>query len=88
MPVNNLGKQVTGILSNPGAVASAIAGGGIGLAGGAIMAGQQSEEMGASLSQQALSTVGGGVKTGVVGTAVGYGSGVALTAAKTILRKK
>lgn len=88
MAVNNLGKQVTSMLTNPGVVASAIAGGGIGVVGGAIMAGQQAEEMGAPLSQQASATFRGGIGSGLTGAAIGYGGSIALTAAKAVLGKK
>lgn len=88
MAVNNLGKQVTGMLKDPGVVASAIAGGGIGLVGGAMMAGQRSEEMGGTLSQQAGATFRGGISSGLTGAAIGYGGSIVLTAAKAVLGKK
>lgn len=88
MSMQNLGRQAAGILTSPKVVAAAIAGGGIGLVGGAMISGQQAEEAGAPLSQQALSTLSGGASAGLTGTAIGFGGSVALTAAKQILRKK
>ena len=88
MAVKNFGQQITGVLTGPGAIASAIAGGSIGLAGGAMLAGQRAEESGLPLSQQATSTLGGGLKGTITGAAVGYGGSVALSAAAAILRKK
>lgn len=88
MAVENLGKQAFGIFVNPGTIASAIAGGSIGIAGGAMIKGQQSEEAGNPLSQQALSTLGGGLVGGLGGAGIAYGGAVALSAAKHLIRKK
>lgn len=88
MSLNNIGKQAAGLLTSPKAVASAIAGGGIGLVGGAMIAGQRAEEAGAPLSQQTTATLGGGFRTAVTGAAIGYGGTVALSAAKKVLGKK
>jgi hypothetical protein len=86
--MQNLGRQAVGILTSPKVVATAIAGGGVGLVGGAMVAGQQAEEAGAPLSRQATATLGGGFRTAVTGAAIGYGGSVALTAAKKVLGKK
>lgn len=88
MALKNLGKQAVGVLTDHKVVASAIAGGGIGLVGGSLMAGQRAEEAGYSLSQQATATLGGGLRSAVGGAAIGYGGSAALIAAKKVLGKK
>lgn len=88
MNANQIGKQISGIVGSPGVVAATIAGGGIGLVGGAMIAGQQAEEAGSPLSQQATASFRGGVSAGMTGTAIGFGGSVALSAAKSILGKK
>lgn len=85
---NNIGNQVLGVLAHPNVLASAIAGGSIGTLSGALLNGQRAEEMGLPLSQQVTATLGGGLRTGLKGAAIGYGGSAALTVAKSLLGKK
>ena len=72
---------------DPAIIAASIAGGGIGLAGGAMVKGQRLEEQGASEFDQFTKPLGTGITTGLIGAGVGAGvSGTAL-ALRKVLRK-
>lgn len=73
---------------SPLLVASTIAGGGFGVATGFLTADQREEEQGAAVSQQLKSSLGTGVRDGVIGAGIGMGvSGTAL-ALHSIFKKR
>ena len=71
----------------PGVIAAMIAGGGIGMATGAMTKGETSEERGDSGLQQTGQFLYGGVTGGIVGTGIGVGIGGTASALKHILGK-
>ena len=71
----------------PGIIAATIAGGGVGLATGAMTRGERSEERGDSGFQQTGQFLYGGVIGGGIGAGVGIGIGGTASALKHILRK-
>ena len=71
----------------PGIIAATIAGGGIGLATGAMTRGERSEERGDSGLQQTGQFLYGGIAGGIVGAGIGVGVGGTASALKHILRK-
>ena len=71
----------------PGIIAATIAGGGIGLATGAMTRGERSEERGDSGLQQTGQFLYGGITGEIVGAGIGVGVGGTASALKHILRK-
>ena len=74
-------------MNHPGIIAATIAGGGIGLATGAMTKGERSEERGDSESQQAGQFLYCGITGGIVGAGIGVGVGGTASALKHILGK-
>lgn len=62
--------------------------GAVGYVGGALYGGQVQEEYGASLSQQALGSLKGGVVPGAIGFGVGAGGYAVTRAMKEIFKKQ
>ena len=74
-------------MNHPGIIAATIAGGGIGLAIGAMTKSERSEENGDSSLQQTGQFLYGGITGGIVGTGIGVGIGGTASALKHILGK-
>lgn len=74
-------------MNHSGIIAATIAGGGIGLATGAMTKGERSKERGDSSLQQTGQFLYGGVTGGIVGTGIGIGIGGTASALKHILGK-
>lgn len=74
-------------MNHLGIIAATIAGGGIGLATGAMTRGERSEERGDSGLQQTGQFLYGGITGGIVGTSIGIGIGGTASALKHILGK-
>ena len=68
-------------------IAAGIAGGSIGTGIGFLTKGEELEEQGATYWQQFTGAIGGGIKTGIGGTAIGVGSAGTIMALKKILGK-
>lgn len=75
------------IKQHSGIIAATIAGGGIGMATGAMTRGERSEEHGDSGLQQTGQFIYGGITGGIVGTGIGVGIGGTASALKHILGK-
>ena len=74
-------------MNHPGIIAATIAGGGIGLATGAMARGERSEEGGDSGLQQTGQFLYGGITNGIIGAGIGAGIGGTASALKHILGK-
>ena len=74
-------------MNHPGIIAATIAGGGIGMAAGAMTRGERSEERGDSGLQQTGQFLYGGITSGIIGTGIGAGIGGTASVLKHILRK-
>ena len=74
-------------MNHPGIIAATIAGSGIGLATGAMIRGERSEEHGDSGLQQTGQFLYGGITGGIIGTGIGAGIGGTASVLKYILGK-
>lgn len=72
---------------NPGIIAATIAGSGVGLATGAMIKGERSENQGDSGLQQTGQFLYGGITGGVIGGGIGVGIGGTAFALKKVLGK-
>lgn len=72
---------------SPMIIAGTIAGGGIGMAAGAMSRGERSEERGDGGWQQLGQFAYGGLTGGAIGMGAGAGVGGALMLAKNVIRK-
>jgi hypothetical protein len=71
----------------PAMIAATIAGGGLGVASGFMVKGEESENRGASTLQQLGDSVAGGISYGVTGAGIGIGVSGTAVALKKILGK-